>query len=145
MIYCHSFRVLASLARVSEFHSYAASMAAITPPPIFIQMKHPPNTIIEEDEMKFTMWLGPFPIHWLAHIESVSDFGFTDRQLRGPFAEWSHRHIFAVVDERTTEVVDEITLNLRSDPFWWLVGKGMQIGFPLLFAYRACRTRRILQ
>jgi LuxR family maltose regulon positive regulatory protein len=39
-------------------------------------------------------------------------------------------------------VMDEINLHLRSHPFWWLVGKGMQVGLPELFAYRA---RRILQ
>jgi ligand-binding SRPBCC domain-containing protein len=108
-------------------------------------MKHSPDTLMEGDEMDFNMWLGPFPIHWLAHIEEVTPSGFTDRQLRGPFAEWSHRHFFTALDERTTEVVDEITLHLRSHPFWWLVGKGMQVGLPVLFAYRAWRTRRILQ
>ena len=145
MIYRHRFQVRASLARVSEFHGRAASMAAITPPPIIIRMKHTPDTLTEGDEMDFTMWLGPFPIHWLAHIEAVSPSGFTDRQLRGPFAEWIHRHIFTAVDERRTDVVDEITMHLRPHPLWWLIGKGMQVGLPGLFAYRAWKTRRILQ
>ena len=145
MIYRHRFQVRSPLERVAEFHSRSASMAAITPPPMIIRVEHAPPVLMDGDEMDFTMWLGPFPICWLARIEAVSPSGFTDRQLRGPFAGWIHRHIFTAVDDRTTDVVDEVSLHLRSHPVWWLVGKGMQVGLPGLFAYRAWKTRRILQ
>jgi len=145
MIYCHRFQVRSPLARVAEFHSRADSMAVITPPPIIIQMKRTPAFLTERDVMDFIMWLGPFPLHWLARIEAVSSTGFTDRQLSGPFADWVHRHTFVAVDDQTTDVVDEITLRLRSHPVWWLVGMGMQLGLPILFAFRAWKTRRILQ
>ena len=95
--------------------------------------------------MDFTLWLGPLPLRWLARIENVSPNGFTDRQLRGPFAGWVHRHTFVSVDEQTTAVIDEITLCLRSHPLWWLVGIGMQNRFPVLFAYRGWKTRRMLE
>ena len=42
MIYRHQFRVNASLARVAEFHSRSASMAAITPPPIIARLHNAP-------------------------------------------------------------------------------------------------------
>ena len=145
MRYYHRFRVRAPLARVTEFHSCAGSMTAITPPPIFIRMKSAPNTLREGDEMDFTMWIGPLPVRWLARIEGTSAAGFTDRQLRGPFAEWVHHHRFTAVDAQTTEINDEITLRLRSHPIWWLVGFGMRAGLPILFAYRAWKTRRLLQ
>jgi ligand-binding SRPBCC domain-containing protein len=145
MIYRHRFQVRASLERVAEFHSRADSLAAITPPPLILRLDHAAATLAEGDEMDFTLWLGPFPLHWLARIESVSPTGFTDRQLRGPFAEWVHRHTFLAMDKRTTAVVDEINLRLRPQLVWWLVGMGMRLGFPILFAYRAWKTRRILQ
>ncbi|MCU0487122.1 MAG: hypothetical protein MUC85_13540, partial [Anaerolineales bacterium] len=63
----------------------------------------------------------------------------------GPFAAWSHRHEFVAVDEHTTEVVDSIALNLRRHPIWWLVGASMRLGLPVLFAYRAWKTRRYLE
>ena len=91
------------------------------------------------------MWLGLLPLRWLARIEGVSLDGFTDRQLRGPFAAWVHRHSFEAVDEQTTDVVDEINLRLKAHPFWWLVGMGMRLGLPVLFAYRAQKTRRLLE
>ena len=145
MIYRRQFTVRAPLAQVGEFHSRAASMAAITPPPVIVRLHHAPAVLAEGDEMNFTLWLGPIPIRWLAHIEEVSANGFTDRQLRGPFAEWVHRHIFTAVGEQTTNVVDEVTLRLRSHPLWWLVGVGMRASLPILFAYRAWKTRRILE
>ena len=145
MKYHHRFQVRAKLASVIGFHSRAESMAAITPLPIILRMKHAPATLAEGDVMDFTMWLGPFPIHWLARIQDVSATGFTDRQLEGPFAEWVHQHIFEAVDEQTSVILDEVNLRLRSHPIWWLVGMTMWLGLQLLFSYRTWKTRRLLQ
>lgn len=144
MDYLHRFRVKAPLSRVASFHQQYTSMGAITPPPIRVELHRVPANL-SGGEMDFTLWLGPLPIHWVAQIEDVSESGFTDRQLRGPFAEWVHRHSFVTMDEQTTEVVDEVTLRLRTHPLWGLVGIGMQLSLPLLFAYRAWKTRRYLQ
>ena len=144
MKYHHQFRVPASIERVVEFHRRSASMAAITPPPIVVKVQRAPAVLAEDDEMAFTMWLGPLPVEWLARIEAVSNVGLTDRQLRGPFTEWVHRHIFWAVDENTTDVMDEITFRLRLHPLWWPVGLGMWLGLPVLFAFRAWKTKRML-
>jgi ligand-binding SRPBCC domain-containing protein len=79
------------------------------------------------------------------YIDNVLTDTFTDRQLRGPFAEGVHRRTFVEVNEQTTDVDDEITLRPSSHPFWRLVGMGMRLGLPFLFAYRAWKTRRILE
>lgn len=145
MNYSHRFEVRAPLAKVAEFHNRAASMVAITPPPIVVRI-HRSQVILEEGgEMDFTMWLGPLPLRWLARIENVSTNGFTDRQLHGPFAEWVHRHTFIPMDDQTTVVIDEITMRLNTHPVWWLVGMGLRAGLPVLFAYRGWKTRSLLQ
>lgn len=95
--------------------------------------------------MDFTLWLGPLPIRWLARIENVSGNGFDDRQLRGPFRRWIHRHRFVPVDEQTTKVIDEVEAKLKRHPFWWLVGLSMWVGLPFLFAYRGWQTKRLLK
>ncbi len=95
--------------------------------------------------MDFRLGVGPISIRWLARIESISPNGFIDRQVQGPFAEWIHRHSFYALDSQITEVVDEITLRPRSHPWWWLVGVGIWASMPILFAYRARKTRRMLQ
>jgi ligand-binding SRPBCC domain-containing protein len=145
MKYLHRFRVKAPLASVAAFHQQATSMGAITPPPIRVEFHSVPATLSSGDGMDFTLWFGPLPIHWSAQIEDVSESGFIDRQLRGPFAEWVHRHSFVAVDEQTTEVADVVSLRLSPQPAWWLVGLGMQLSLPILFAYRGWKTRRILQ
>jgi len=145
MNYHHRFKVRAPRARLREFHSKAASMPAITPPPLSVHIHHAPDVLGEGDELDFSIGVGPISIRWAARIERVSFSGFTDRQLHGPFAEWVHRHSFRALDSQTTEVVDEITLRPRSHPLWWLVGMGMWAGLPFLFAFRASKTRRMLE
>lgn len=139
------FRVAAPLATVAEFHSRSASMAAITPPPIIVQVHRAPAVLHEGDEMEFTLWLGPLPLRWLARIEDVTATGFVDRQVRGPMQRWEHRHSYRSLDEATTEVVDEVEVELRRHPLWGPIGLGMWLGLPILFAYRGWRTRRLLQ
>src|SRR5512146_2277357 len=108
MNYHHRFQVQAPLARVSDFHSKAASMTAITPSPLSVRLNHAPDVLREGDEMDFILGVGPISINWVARIEGVSPTDFTDRQLRGPFAKWVHRHSFKSLDNQTTEVIDEI-------------------------------------
>lgn len=145
MRYRHRFQVDAPLAAVADFHTQSASMGAITPPPVAVRVHRAPARLEEGDEMEFTLWLGPLPMRWLARIENVSPTGFTDRQLRGPFQHWVHRHAFLSVDEITTAVVDEIELSLRLHPWWGLVGLGVWLSLPILFAYRGWKTRRLVE
>lgn len=145
MKFQHRFQVNAPLDQVVEFHSRSASMAAITPPPIIVKVHHAPPVLADGDEMDFTMWLGPLPLRWLARIEATPQEGFIDRQIKGPFAEWVHHHKFVRVDDQTTVILDEINLRLRCHLFWGVIGLGMGLGLPLLFAYRQWKTRRILE
>ena len=145
MKYQHRFRVNAPIERVADFHSRASSMAAITPPPFVVRMRNTPAVLKDGDQMDFTMWIGPLPVRWVAQIENVSPAGFKDRQISGPFAHWVHRHTFTALDAHTTTVTDEIELRLRPHLLWGPVGLGMRLGLPLLFAYRAWKTRRLLR
>ena len=145
MIYKHQFTVAAPLADVAAFHKQSASMGAITPPPVIVRVHHAPAILDEGDEMDFTMWLGPMPIRWVARIEDVSERGFVDRQVRGPFTKWVHRHRFEAVDAHTTIVHDEVEAVPSSQWFWQLVGRAMWLNMPVLFGFRQWKTRRILQ
>lgn len=144
MIYRHQFVVRAPLAAVVAFHQQASSLAAITPPPISVELHAVPPRLSEGDSMNFTLWLGPLPLRWQAQIEQVTPISFADRQLSGPFAHWLHLHTFLPVDAQTTVVSDRITAELHPRWPWRLVGLGMWRTLPLLFAYRAWQTRRLL-
>ena len=145
MIYRHQFSVHAPLAKVARFHTLSSSMAAITPPPVIVRLHAAPEQLTDGSEMDFTLWMLFFPIHWLACIEQVAPNGFTDRQVRGPFARWEHRHNFQPIDEMRTQVEDEVNAQLSKHPGWWLISLGMWLSMPVLFAYRGWKTRRILK
>ena len=145
MKYKHRFKVKAPLADVAEFHSQSASMGDITPPPAVVKVHQAPARLDDGDEMDFTVWLGPLPVRWKARIENVSATGFVDRQLEGPFRCWTHRHSFKPIDEQTTEVVDEIEFKLAKHPVRGIMGLGMSLSLPFLFAYRGWKTRRLLK
>ncbi|MEZ4676940.1 MAG: hypothetical protein R2932_22235 [Caldilineaceae bacterium] len=71
--------------------------------------------------------------------------GFIDRQLNGPFNLWQHRHRFEAVGPQKTVVHDEVTATLSAHWFWKLVGLGMWLNMPILFAFRGWKTRRLLE
>ncbi|HSN73734.1 MAG TPA: hypothetical protein VL334_01435 [Anaerolineae bacterium] len=144
MNYQHRFRVQAPMQTVAEFHSYPDAMAAITPPPIFVQVHQAPARVAEGQQMDFTMWLGPLPLRWQARFEDVTATGFVDRMVQGPLAAWQHRHSFVAVDDDHTDVVDELEVAVRRHPLWGPVGLGMSLNLPVLFAYRQWQTRRLL-
>lgn len=145
MKYEHSFTVRAPLAGVAEFHRQPGSLVAITPPPVRVQIHRAPDPLAGGAEMDFTLWLGFVPVRWLARIEQVSPAGFADRQVRGPFKHWLHRHTFIARGDQLTEVRDEIEAELQRHPVWGPVGLGMWLGLPLMFAYRGWKTQRLLE
>ena len=53
--------------------------------------------------------------------------------------------MFTARDANATIVTDEIDLRLRPHLLWGPVGLGMRLGLPLLFAFRAWKTRRLLR
>jgi len=145
MRYEHRFRVQATQQAVADFHRHAWALKALTPPMFPMRIHHAPEPLKDGDHVVFTLWMGPAPLRWDSRIEDVSVQGFTDVQEQGVFGSWQHRHTFAEVDRATTEVVDEIEATLPHQPGRWVLALAMWVGLPMLFAYRAWRTRHLLE
>jgi ligand-binding SRPBCC domain-containing protein len=88
---------------VFDFFSDAHNLEAITPPwlqfrvvtadPIAMR----PGTLIE-----YRLRLHRLPVNWLTRIESwLPGRRFEDRQVRGPYRLWHHRHTFEPCDGGT--------------------------------------------
>jgi len=137
--YTHKFTVKAPLSAVSEFHRDSRALRMLTPPPMWVQF-HQVDPLAEGSVADFTMWLGPLPVRWTAVHTQVTPQGFEDTQQRGPFKFWRHRHTFQELNLGTTGVVDEIEAEAGN-----LVSRFMWLTLPILFAYRAWRTRRALR
>ncbi len=145
MKFRHTFRVNAKQDAVDSFHQDPQILRSITPFPIMIQFHHV-EPIIEGSSVDFTLWFGPIPVRWVAEHSRVGlDNGFVDEQIRGPFKRWVHQHVFEPISAQTTEVIDEIEADLRGHPWWLLVGVMMWITLPILFSYRAWKTKRLIE
>ena len=145
MIFVNSFQINVPLEQVAEFHSRSANMAAITPPPVIVRIHDAPERLNEGDQMSFTLWIGPFPVHWQARITDVSKNGFIDQQISGPFEKWEHHQRFKAIDENRSKVSDEVHITLSKQPLKYLIGLGMALSLPLLLTYRGWKTRRLLK
>lgn len=138
-------RVAAPIERVAAFHRDSRALKLLTPPPVFVQL-HKVQPLEEGSVSDFTLWFGPLPVRWVAVHSDVDPLhGFTDSQVRGPFAIWTHRHSFSRIDLENTWITDEIQASTSSHPFWWLFGQLMWASLPLLFAYRGLAVRQALK
>lgn len=143
--YSHQFQVNAPLESVLDFHRDARALKQLTPPPLFVSFNKV-EPMAEGSLADFTMWFGPIPIRWVArHSDVDPQRGFTDEQIQGPFKVWVHRHSFQPVDGRRTLVIDRVQAEPGDHPFWGLVSRFMWVSLPILFAYRAWRTRRAVE
>ncbi len=124
--------------RVFEWHSRPAAFERLSPPwqPAHIEARsgvglEPGSTVT------LRVKVGPFRLRWVAqHRDLIPGQMFSDRQIRGPFASWEHRHCFNRTSEETTELVDQVQYKL---PFGWVgqLGTGYARGeIERLFAYR---------
>ena len=145
MIVLNTFRINSPVEQVAAFHRRSANMAAITPPPILVRMHNAPEQLSDGDQMVFTLWLGPLPVYWRTRIQNATPAGFEDHQIDGPFRKWVHIHRFNALDETSTEVSDEVDLQLEERLPDFLIGFGMLVGMPVFFAYRAWKTRQLIE
>lgn len=82
---------------VFAFFSEARNLELITPPWLRFEVLTPepiemaPGVLID-----YRLRLRGVPLRWSSRIEAwEADRGFVDRQVRGPYRLWHHRHEFA--------------------------------------------------
>ena len=138
----YSFEVDAPLTAVSEFHHDTRALKKLSPPPIFAQI-HDYEPLGEGSMADFTLWFGPFPIHWVAVHSNVSPNGFTDTQMSGPLKYWQHTHRFTAVSANKTRI-DEHIQYAHAQGIRGVVSRLLfsKPGLYMLFTARKLLTRR---
>ncbi len=126
------------LDRVFAFFAEAHNLERITPPWLrFELLGEGPATMGVGTHIDYRLHLHRVPIRWTSRIEEWEPGrGFVDRQLRGPYRLWHHRHSFAAQDGGTL-VRDEVDYALP-------LGRWGDLAHPLfvrrdlerIFAYR---------
>lgn len=88
-----------SVSQAWEFFSSAGNLSKITPPEMEFKIisKIPENGIYEGLQIDYIVkpLLG-IPLHWKTEIgkTEVNHF-FSDKQLKGPYKKWEHKHTFS--------------------------------------------------
>lgn len=115
-----------SLEQAWEFFSLPDNLSRITPPEMMFRITNGMQGMNIHEGMIITYTLYPFmmiPVNWTTEIVRVSkpDF-FEDRQIRGPYEEWNHRHLFRVISGGV-EMTDMIEYRLPLDLFGDLINE----------------------
>lgn len=132
--------------QMMAFHERKNAFSTLTPPPVFIQVKHNGLTSLINGEVDFIMWFGPIPAHWIArHEPGPTPTSFADRQIQGPLASWRHEHLFEAVSGGV-QLTDRVTYAHKSSGFWAVFTRLFfnPAALNFLFLYRHWRTRRAL-
>lgn len=107
---------------VFAFFSQARNLELITPPWLRFEVLTPePIEMAPGALIDYRLWLRGVPLRWTSRIEAwETDRGFVDRQLRGPYQLWHHRHEFAAHPAGTI-VRDDVRYALPFGPLGRLV------------------------
>lgn len=139
------FTVDAPLSAVQAFHHDTSALKRLTPPPTIVQLREL-EPLAEGSTSKFTLWVGPLPLHWTAVHRNVGATGFTDVQAEGPAKKWEHTHTFVELAENRTEIREHIEYEHKTG-FWGIVTRFLfaKANLYFMFTYRMLATRWFLR
>lgn len=132
--------IAAPPAAVFAFHEQPRAVEALTPPWERVEVVEHAGGLSVGTRVVFKVFVGPISRLWVAeHTEYVPPHLFVDIQRRGPFAYWSHRHLFEPTAQGTTLMTDEVEYAL---PLGWLgeliAGRAVRAKLQRMFDYRHC-------
>ena len=88
-------RIAAPPSAVFAFHETPGALSLLTPPWEKVEVVEGGGSIRPGSRVILKTKIGPLSLRWVAeHTEYEQGRLFADRQVSGPFAEWSHRHLF---------------------------------------------------
>ena len=101
--------IAASPRDVFAFHESPEAFKRLIPPWEKVKVVEPPKSLRPGSRVVLRTWVGPFAMLWIAeHTEYEPARMFADRQVRGPFAHWYHRHFFLGDGRGGTVLRDEV-------------------------------------
>jgi ligand-binding SRPBCC domain-containing protein len=132
--------------RVFEFFADAANLERITPPELSFHIITPqPIEVHKGTLIDYKLKLHGLPITWRTEITTWNPpFEFVDTQLRGPYAQWIHRHTFTEIDKRKTLIEDEVRYRLPLEPLGDIAHFIVRRELNYIFDYRQKAVRTIL-
>lgn len=139
-IFVYSSLIHAPVEIVFGFHEREDALRLLSPafPPM--RVVHKTGGI--EKGARVDLRIGP--VAWIAlHTDYEKNRYFEDRQIHGPFAEWTHRHEFEAAGSNATRLTDRVEFRLPGGT-WMnrLFGWAVRLGLRQMFRQRHRVTKR---
>jgi ligand-binding SRPBCC domain-containing protein len=113
-IFRHSFIVKSPIERVWHFYTDVKHLEIITSKQIDLKITNTtsPNIIQGQEIWCNGKIIAKRRITWHSKITFLKPHEYVDEMLDGPFKKWRHVHKFHNIDEKQTQVIDEIEFEL---------------------------------
>lgn len=109
--FTRSSEIDAPVEALRDWHFRPGAFGRLNPPWEKATVVESPGELVDGARAVIEIEMGPLKQRWVADHEVTED-GFIDRQISGPFAFWEHRHQFEAVTESTSRLTDSIRYRL---------------------------------
>lgn len=140
-------RIAAPPNAVFAFHESPGALEKLTPPWEKVTVIESPDSLAPGSRVVLRTRIGPLDLEWVAeHTEYQPGSMFADRQVRGPFAYWYHRHWFLEDGQGGTLLRDEVDYRPPFGMIGAVLGKSfVESKLKKLFDYRHEITKRLVE
>ncbi len=140
-------RVHAAPSVVFSFHESPGALERLTPPWENVRVVEGGGSLRPGTRVVLSIKVGPLPMQWVAeHTEYVAGEMFADRQVRGPFRSWYHRHFFQNDGRGGTLMRDVVDYEPPLGVIGRFFGSGIvEAKLAKMFDFRHRRVREIVE